>query len=215
MIASVPLPAGESSLRQSDEEISSWQSAFQSILPAVRSQAHYAFRHLSADAREEAIQETTCFACSAFAKLFRRGRAESVTPSNLARFAILRCRGGREFGQRRNGHDALSTFARRRQTIRVESLQAEESSAGGWWEVLVEDSTVTPADLAASRIDYPAFLATIDPRRRQIAETLATGETTLSTAKRFGLSPTRICQFRQQLRAAWKQFVGNVGSEAA
>ena len=189
----------------------SWQSGFQRILPTVRALARYAFQHLSAEARDEAVQETVCCACIAYAQLFRRGRADAVKPTSLARFAILRCRGGREMGQRRNSHDALSTYARRRQLIRVGSLQFCESQAGGWSEVLVEDPTVTPADLAASRIDYPAFLATLDARRRQIAETLATGETTLHTAHLFGISPTRICQFRQEFRAAWDRFVGNEG----
>ncbi|HUQ70502.1 MAG TPA: hypothetical protein VM165_13305, partial [Planctomycetaceae bacterium] len=83
---------------------------------------------------------------------------------------------------------------------------------GTWEEILVEDASVTPADLAASRIDYAAFLATLDRRRRRIAETLSTGETTKRAAKRFRVCPARISQFRRELHQAWDRFVGNVSS---
>lgn len=210
MIAPAPVPADASSISLSGKDPNTWQSAFQHILPTILSQAQYAFRHLAGEARDEAIQETVCCACVAYAQLFRRGRAEAVKPCSLAHFAILRCRGGREIAQRRNGQDALSTYARRRHVVRVQSLPTRNSQVGCWSEVLVEDPSVTPADLAASRIDYPAFLATLNPRRRQIAETLATGETTKRTAQLFGISPTRICQFRHEFRTTWEQFIGNV-----
>lgn len=109
MIATVPSSADLFTICPSDDDTTSWQAAFQRILPTVRSQAHYAFRQLSADAREEAVQEAICHACLAFVQLFRQGHAENVTPGSLTQFAILRCRGGREFGQRRNSQDTAAT----------------------------------------------------------------------------------------------------------
>ncbi len=209
MSTSSPMSAEASAVDQSKTSSPTWQVGFQQILPTLYSQVRYAFRDLSLEARDESVQETLCFACLAYAQLFCRGRADVVKPCSLARFAILRCRGGREVGQRRNSQDALSTYARRRQSVHVESLHRSDSQNGGWSEMLVEDRSVSPADLAASRIDYPAFLATLNPRRREIAEVLATGESTQRTAERFGVSPTRICQFRQEFRTSWNQFVGN------
>ncbi len=200
---------------ESDDDPRHWQAVFQRSLPTIQSQASFSFRHLPAEAREEAIQEVVCIACQAFAQLFRQGRAKTVKPSSLARFAILQCRSGREIAQRRNGQDVLSPYARRHQSVCVESLCVRSSETGDWCEFLIEDATVTPADLAASRIDYPAFLATLDTRRRQIAETLATGETTQRVAQMFGISPTRICQFRHEFRRAWHHFVGLECPEAA
>ncbi len=215
MIASLSLSPQKSAIEQADGETTSWQSAFQRLLPAIRDQAGFAFRHLPAEVRAESIQETLCCACLAYARLFRRGRADMVTSSTLAHFAILRCRGGRECGQRRNGEDVLSVYARRRKVIGVESLQANDAQDSGWREVLVEDRSTTPADLAAIRIDYREFLASLDPRRRRIAEVLSSGESTLRTAQLFGVSPTRICQFRHEFRVAWNLFIGNEGLEAA
>lgn len=195
--------------------MTSWQSAFERLLPTVRDQACFAFRNLPEEARQEALQETVCCACLTFARLYGQGRAERVTAFSLARFAIFRCRGGRECGQRRNGQDVLSTYARRRQMIRVESIHANTSQECDWWDVLIEDSSMTPADLAGFRIDYCDFLDSLDPRRRQIAEVLSTGESTLRTAQQFGVSPTRICQFRHEFRIAWNHFIGNDCLKAA
>ncbi len=187
----------------------SWQADFQQILPKVHSQAIYAFRQLSEEAREEAVQESVCCACLTYARLHGRGDVTAIKPCSLARYAILRCRGGREVGQRRNSQDALSTYARRRRAVCVESLHLRDPESDCWSEILVEDGTITPADLAASRIDYPAFLATLDPRRRQIAEMLASGESTFDVAQTFSVSPARISQLRNEFRAAWDRFVEN------
>jgi hypothetical protein len=71
--------------------------------------------------------------------------------------------------------------------------------------------------LAASRIDYPAFLATLSRRDRRIAEMLATGEATTRVAELFGLSLGRVSQLRRELKAAWEAFHGEsqVGPEVA
>jgi FixJ family two-component response regulator len=49
-------------------------------------------------------------------------------------------------------------------------------------------------------------------RQRQIAMTLATGETTKATAKRFAVSPARISQFRSEFRTSWFAFHGEVSA---
>jgi hypothetical protein len=77
-----------------------------------------------------------------------------------------------------------------------------------WQEILIPDQTCTPAELAASRIDFPAWLDTLSRRDRRIALKLATGETTGSTARKFHLSEGRISQVRKELAASWRKFVG-------
>jgi hypothetical protein len=103
---------------------------------------------------------------------------------------------------------------------------------------LILDHTCTPADLAASRIDFPAWLDTLRPRDRKIAMKLAVGETTgrvsrstasrregypssaatctrrgaASKAKRNPRSlPRRLpnAQLRNEPAASWPQFVGD------
>jgi len=39
---------------------------------------------------------------------------------------------------------------------------------------------------------------------------LGSGETTKSAARKFGVTPGRISQLRQELKKAWEEFVGEV-----
>ncbi|HUQ69392.1 MAG TPA: hypothetical protein VM165_07715 [Planctomycetaceae bacterium] len=189
---------------------SDWQKAFVEMLPEIRDHAHYAFRQLPFDLREEAIQEVVCNACQAYARLAERGRTAVAAPITLARYAIRQHRVGRRVGQSLNSKDITSPYCQCRRHVQVESLCRPDIENGTWEQILVEDASVTPADLAASRIDYAAFLATLDRRRRRIAETLSTGETTKRAAKRFRVCPARISQFRRELQQAWNSFVGDV-----
>ena len=81
--------------------------------------------------------------------------------------------------------------------------------------MLVEDRHVGPAEVAATRMDFRAWLRRLPRRLRKIAQVLATGETTSAVAKRFQLSAGRVSQIRTQLKQAWEQFQGQQSSPAA
>jgi len=85
-------------------------------------------------------------------------------------------------------------------------LSRWNAGAGEWRDILVEDKTATPADLAASRIDFGEFMASLSRRDRRLAEELAMGETTSRVAKLFGISAGRVSQLRQELKLAWERF---------
>jgi FixJ family two-component response regulator len=70
------------------------------------------------------------------------------------------------------------------------------------------DRHCTPAELAASRIDVPAWLSRLKPRDRKIALKLAVGETTSAVARRFRLSEGRVSQLRGEFRNSWEVFQG-------
>ena len=76
---------------------------------------------------------------------------------------------------------------------------------------MVEDRNSTPAELAASRIDLPAWLETLSRRDRKIALKLAVGETTSRVAGQFRLSEVRFSQLRRELKLAWSAFQGEEG----
>jgi hypothetical protein len=83
--------------------------------------------------------------------------------------------------------------------MRLDRHDAEEEC---WREVLVADKTCTPAELAASRIDFPAWLNTLSKRDRKVAMKLAAGETTSRVARMFRLSEGRVSQLRRQFKTA-------------
>ena len=82
----------------------------------------------------------------------------------------------------------------------------EDSTRGSWREWLAEDNRVGPADEAAFRVDFGAWLESLPPRKRQITELLAAGHEGLVVARRVGVSPGRVCQIRPELERNWLAF---------
>jgi hypothetical protein len=101
----------------------------------------------------------------------------------------------------------MSPQARRRHGLRIERLDRFDGEAG-WQEVLVDDGRCTPADLAASRIDFADWLRHLPLAKRRIAKTLAIGEATGEAARKHQLTPGRIAQIRRELAEDWRCFVG-------
>ena len=192
-----------------------WHSVFLRMLPAIRQHARISFRHLGPEAREEAVQEVICNACCAVARLGELNKLDLCYPSVLARFAVSQVRDHRKVGCKLNIKDVLSSYCQRRKGIVVERLDHFDETEECWLEILIADQTCTPAELAASRLDFPAWLDTLSRRDRKIALRLATGETTSNTARKFRLSEGRVSQLRRELAESWKAFVGEEPPRAA
>ena len=99
-----------------------------------------------------------------------------------------------------NARDVTSLSGRASSGIAIKRLDQFARRTGEWREVLVEDRTAGPAQTAAARIDWPNWLHSLSRRQRAIACTLASGESSGTTARKFGLSAARISQLRAWLR---------------
>jgi hypothetical protein len=184
-----------------------WRAQFERLLPLLQCQAAWHFRHLGVEARQEAVQSSLAHAWQALVYLARRGRLDVMRLSALVRYAVARTRGGRSLGTSVNANDVLSTWCRQRRKVCVQRL---DEQVGAWREIVVADRRTNPADLAAFRIDIADWLAGLSRRDRQLAETLALGESTQHAAQQFNLSAGRISQLRRELYAAWQRFQGEV-----
>ena len=184
-----------------------WHAGFLCMLPSIKAQLRFAFRNLDPEERAEAMAEAVANAAIVYARLHQLGKIEVAYPSALARFAAAHYRTGRRMGAPLNVHDVMSRYAQRRRGIRVERLDRFDAEEG-WKEVFVEDRASTPAELAASRIDFADWLGRLSAKRRKIAATLATGETTLHAARKFRLTPGRISQLRREFHQDWNSFHG-------
>jgi len=185
-----------------------WHATFLAMAPKIERYAKRAFRFLKAEARAECVQEVLCRACAAFARLVELNKIELAYPSALARFAVAQTRDGRKFGGRLNVHDVSSSYCQREKGITLGRLDKFDKQDEAWLEVLLEDRRAGPAEVAAIRIDFSAWLRSLPHRLRKIATFLAGGETTTAAAQRFQVSPGRISQLRQQLFHAWQRFQG-------
>ena len=185
-----------------------WHEKFLALLPAIVTHARIAFRALPPDARQEAVQEVVCNACCAVARLAELGKLDLAYATVLARYGVAQVRDGRKVGSKLNCKDAMSPYCQRLKGIVVERLDHFDETEECWQEILIPDQTCTPAELAASRLDFPAWLDTLSRRDRKIALKLATGETTSNTARKFRLSEGRVSQLRRELAESWCEFVG-------
>jgi hypothetical protein len=183
---------------------------FVSMLPRIVDQAEYAFRQVPAGVGEELVQETIAQAYALFVRLCHRDKTSLAYATPLAKFAIRHVRAGRRMGSSCNSQDVMSpgTGAAKRFVIR--RLDRFDRRNGTWREIAVEDRHSTPSEIAGLRIDFADWLKTLSNRDRQIAERLATGESTASAARIFRISAGRMSQLRRQFFESWHDFVGEV-----
>jgi hypothetical protein len=194
---------------------SAWHAAFEAMMPAIEAHARIAFRHLDPEAREEAAQEVICNACCAYARLVALKRTHLAYPSVLARFGVAQAKSGRIVGGHLNVRDVTSEYCRQKKGVVVEQLDKFDTDENCWREVVVEDKTAGPAEIAATRIDFSTWLQLLPRRLRKLATFLARSETTQAAATRFQVSPGRISQIRKELYLAWHRFQGDEPALAA
>jgi hypothetical protein len=157
---------------------------FEELLPLIEKHARVAFRHSPSCEREELIPEVVANCYVAYVRLIERGLGNAIFATPLALYAIKQFHAGRRVGTKLNVRDVSSSYCQRQKRVRLQRLDRRDST-GGWKEVLVEDRHAGPAEVAASRIDFAAWLRTLTSKQRRIAKDLATGETTQVTARKF------------------------------
>ncbi len=192
-----------------------WQKIFLAMLPAIVRHAKIAFRHVPGQDRDDRIQETVANALVAFRRLVQLKKTDVAYASVLARYAVAQIKDGRMVGGKMNCKDASSPYCQRVKGVVMERLDRYDEDEEAWQEVLVPDKTCTPAELAASRIDVSAWLQSLKPRVRRIAEFLAAGQTTKAASQRFNVSAGRVSQLRRELATNWRRFVGDEPGPAA
>jgi len=166
-----------------------------------------AFRDSNRELRYELVAEVVARAYAAFVRLAHQKKAHIGYATPLALYSIKQVKSGRRMGSKLNIRDVSSDHAQLNRGITVKRLDRYDEAATAWKEIVVEDKRSGPAEVTATRIDFAAWLRTLTLREQQIATTLSTGETTNATARKFGVSPSRISQLRKQFQEAWEVFV--------
>ena len=185
-----------------------WHRQYLAMLPAILRHARIASRDLDADAREEFVQAVVANTLAAFVRLVELGKADVAYAKPLASYAVAQIREGRQTGTRSNVRDVSSGYCQAKKGVAMKRLDHFDRQEDGWLEVLIEDRHAGPAETAASRIDFPAWLKTLSKRDRKIAWKLALGETTRQAGRLFGVSDGRISQLRRELERSWLRFHG-------
>jgi hypothetical protein len=190
-------------------------AAFVKLLPIIRRHARIRLRHLRYNDREEAVQEIVASAFAAFVRLVARRQGHRAFGTPLGDYAVKAFRAGRRVGARLNRRDITSRYCTLQTGVTVTSLIRWDDRDQEWREVLIEDRRFPPAEAAAARLDFAAWLAKLPRRNRRIATVLATGESTFVVARRFRLTSGRISQLRRVLCDDWHAFIGDGPADAA
>jgi len=204
---SVTLPVSQEPDRQFVEQ------RFLEMLPSIRKVARFAFRHLHRTVREDLIAEVLANAYCTFHRLVLRGHPELAYPSALAWFAVRQIRDGRRVGSKTNAHDLTSPHGQGRRNVSVQSLW-DERGQGQWKEMVVEDRSVGPADVASFKIDFADWLKRLKRTKRQVALRFVAGDSPSEVADHFRLTRPRISQLRQELQQNWNEFQGELDHQA-
>jgi hypothetical protein len=192
-----------------------WHAGFLAMLPVIRRYARGAFLDLNPENRAEAVADVIASSLVAYVRLFELGKVDLAYPTVLARYGIAQYREGRRTGVKMNCKDVSSSYSQQKKGFGLMRLDRYDRIERQWLEVLVEDRTAGPADIAATRMDFSDWLKSLTRRQRKIATTLAGGESTKATARKFKVSEGRISQVRRELKRAWDCFVREKRAPAA
>ena len=199
------------------QNISGWQAGFLAILPAVQTHAQIKFKNLTANQREESVQEAIAAAVIAYRRLAAQGRLHVAYPSSIANNAVRHVRNGRHVGGHQDAaKDVLSPACQQRHGVRVQCYYAlGDVDYDGWRQMAIADRKASVPDLVAFRIDFAAWLRSHGSRDRKIILILATGESTRTIAKRFGISEGRVSQLRREYEQDWRTIHSEIAVHAA
>ena len=202
-MTTVPKPALKPQV-QDGELVADLNATFLRFLPAVQTHAAIHFRTLPAADREDAISESVATAFVNFKSAYQRGRADKLTPSTVAKYAILHARTGRDVG--RSDENTSDVLSRRAQVIRgfeVYKLPSDalhrydcmrDPTSPVWKALLLEDRRTSVADQATFRLDWSAFLARQTDRTRTAVASLAAGYKRCEVADQLGVTPPAMTQ---------------------
>jgi len=196
---------------------------FLRLLPKIETHARIVFRGVRCPVRQEdLVQECVGLGWRWFLRLTEQGKDVFAFPAAFAALVARAVKCGRRLcGQERSG-DMLSFVAQARHGFRVERLPSTTRSPHEHlyadphgqalldaWEERLRDNTITPPpDAAAFRVDWPFFLVGLTRRDRDLALFLSLGHSGKAAAAKFGLSPGRVTQLRQQWCREWRACQG-------
>jgi hypothetical protein len=186
-----------------------WHRQFLALLPQIVTHAKIAFRHLKPELRAEMVQEVVCNAMQAFVRLVQLRKTDIAYAAPLAAYGEKQARDGRKVGGHLNCLDVSSSYCHRLKGVVLDRLDQFDQEENAWSEVLVEDKTAGPDEIARTRIDFSDWLSSLTHRDRRVAEFLANGETTRAAARKFKVSDGRISQLRKELAQSWHHFCGD------
>jgi hypothetical protein len=189
------------------------QDAFTAVvMPAVERHAEIYFRHIKCRHRKaDLVAEAVGMAWTWFCRMAERGKDGTQFPTAIASFAAKAANSGRRVVGEEKAKDVLSPIAQWRLGFAVLRLPDFSTLSASPLEEALHDNTLTPVDeQAAFRLDFAAWLATYDCRRRDMLVDMGLGLRAHEIADKYRVSGSRISQMRREAADNWLRFHGEL-----
>ena len=186
------------------------QARFLAIMPRIEAHGQICFRHEKCQSKKaDRLAEMSAISWKWFLRLHEQGKDPSGFVSAIASFAARAVKSGRRLCGQEKAADVMSPLAQQRRGFAVGKLPDFSTLLGNSLADALIDNTQSPPDeQAAFRCDFPAWLCTLDDRRRRIVEDLMMGERPIDVSNKHGCSPARISQMRREFQEGWQAFCG-------
>jgi hypothetical protein len=196
---------------------------FLAMLPQILAVARFGFRDVQClDKKDDAVAEVVALSWKWYVRLAQLQRKDKAHPTALAGFAVKQVRSGRRVVGQMKAKDALNPHTQHRAGFTVEPLPhaaahhfAEAYSRPAAQRTLdaleeqLSHNTQTPVlDQVQFRLDWPAWLKSLNDRDRRMIADMGHGERTLDLARKHRISPARISQLRREYQSRWHTFLG-------
>lgn len=160
---------------------------------------------LKGDNYDECIQDLTCMAYENYTSLVNRGLGNRIFFTPIKQFAIQRFRSGRHYlGMNSTDIFATCTQIKGRSELRSIHLMRENDDPKEY----LADPKANVSRIVGFKIDFfETWLVQQTPKDQEIIHDLMMGETTGDTAKKYGLSPASISQYKKRYAESWYSFL--------
>jgi len=181
------------------------------IVPRIRAGVPGCAKAVGGEDHEELVQDCIAMAAQMLHRVEEIGK--TVTPGNIAYYAILHVKSGRRsYGASRA--DAMAPGTQLDSRSSVLSLEEEVGYDPELDEAVTLGDVLAgnredPAMAAGRNIDWELFIETHDYRYGVIIRGFAQGKHLVDTAKDCGAGYSRLCQLRQKLIEDLTAFMGD------
>jgi hypothetical protein len=177
------------------------------IYPIIRNTIPRTARPMGSEDHEELIQDATASAAEMLESMEKAGK--KPLPNSIAYYSIQRTKSGRRsYGDNRT--DVMSPGFQMDHEGSVCSMQdpvcdEDDSTVGDTIASRSEDT----ASKVLRKIDWDAFLDTLDARKRRVVEEMMLGYGTGDIARLLAVTAPRIVQLKREIARKIKEFMGD------
>ena len=177
------------------------------IYPIIKNTIPRTVRPMGSEDPEELIQDATASAAEMIESMEKSGR--KPLPNSIAYYSIQRTKSGRR------------SYGDMRSDVMSPGFQMDhEGSLCSMQDPVCDEDDLTVGDTIASKsedmatkvlrkIDWDAFLDTLDARKRRIVEELMFGYGTGDIARLLAVTAPRIVQLKRDIARSIKEFMGD------